>query len=49
MAETAQACMPMYNLYLLSNDDVSKDWEEREDSREGGCAIDDEEWDMVNL
>jgi len=49
MAETAQACMPMHNLYLLSDDNVAKDWEEREDGWEGRCAVDDEEGNMVDF
>jgi hypothetical protein len=41
--------MPMYDFNLLSNDDVAKDWEEGEDSRKGGCAVDYEEWNMIDL
>jgi hypothetical protein len=49
MAETAQAGMAMYNLNLLSYNDISKDGKERKNSREGCCSIDDEKWYMVNL
>jgi hypothetical protein len=49
MAEAAQTCMTMYDFNLLSNDDVAKDWEEGEDSRKGGCAVDYEEWNMIDL
>jgi hypothetical protein len=49
MAETAQACMSMHDFNLLSNDNVSEDGEEGEDSWEGGGAVDDEEGDVVDL
>jgi hypothetical protein len=35
VAETAQACMAMDDFNLLSNNNVPKNWEEREDGREG--------------
>ena len=41
--------MSMHNLYLLSNHNVSKDREEREDSGKGRGAVDDQERYMVNF
>lgn len=41
--------MSMHNLYLLSDDNVAKDWEEREDGWEGRCAVDDEEGNVVDF
>lgn len=41
--------MSMYNLDLLSNDDIPEDGEEREDGGKGGCAVNDEKRDMVDL
>lgn len=49
VAETTQAGVAMDNLNLFSNEDISKDWEAGEDSGEGSCTVDDEEWDMVNF
>ena len=49
MAQTAETRMAMHNLYLLPNDDVPKDREEREDGRERGLAVDDEERNVVDL
>lgn len=39
----------MYDLYALSDDNVSEDWKEGEDGRKGGFAVDDEEGYMINL
>ena len=41
--------MAMYNRDLFSNKDVSEDWKAGEDSWEGSCAVDDKEWDVVDL
>lgn len=41
--------MTMYNLYLFSYNDISKDWEEREDGGEGCSSIYDQEGDMIDL
>jgi hypothetical protein len=49
MAKTAQARMAMYNLNLLSNDNIPEDGEEREDGWEGRCSIDDEKWNVVDF
>lgn len=49
MAEAAETGMTVYYLYVLSYNNVPKDWEEREDGREGGFAVDDEEGNMVDL
>jgi hypothetical protein len=39
----------MYNLNLFSNYDVAEYRKEGEDGGEGGFAVDDEEWHMVDL
>jgi hypothetical protein len=49
VAKTAQACMAMHDLNLLSNDNVPEDWEERKDGWESRGAVDDEEWDVVDF
>jgi hypothetical protein len=49
VAETAQACMAMNNFNLLSNNNVPKIWEEREDGWEGRGAIYDKEGDVVDF
>ena len=49
MAEATQTPMSMYNLYLLSNDNVSKYRKEREDCRESRLTVDDQERDMVDF
>jgi hypothetical protein len=49
MAETAQACMAMHNLYLLSYDDIPEYWEEREDCWKGSSSVYDQERYMVDL
>lgn len=41
--------MAVYNVDLLSNDDVAEYWEEREDGRKRGRAIDDEEGHIVDF
>jgi hypothetical protein len=41
--------MAMYDLNLLSNDNVPENWEEGKDSWEGRLAVDDEERDVVNF
>lgn len=49
MAQTTQARMAMNYLYLLSNDNVPEDGEEREDGWECRCSVDDEKWNMVDF
>jgi hypothetical protein len=49
MAKTAQTRVAMYNLNLLSNDNIPEDGEEREDGWEGRCSIDDEKWNVVDF
>jgi len=49
MAQTAETRMSMYNLYLLSNYNVPKHREEREDRRKCCFAVYDEEGNMVNF
>jgi hypothetical protein len=49
MTEIAETGMAMHNLDLLSYDDVPKDGEERKDGRERSFAVDDEEWNVVDL
>ena len=39
--------MAMYNLDLLSNDDIAEDWKEGEYGWKGRCTVDDEKGDMV--
>ena len=41
--------MTMYNLDLLSNDDIAEDWEEGEDGGKGRCTVDDEKGDVVDF
>ena len=41
--------MAMYNLDLLSNDDIAEDWKEGEYGWKGRCAVDDEKGDMVDF
>lgn len=41
--------MAMYDLDVLAYDDVAEYWEEREDCREGGFAVYDEEGNVVDL
>lgn len=49
MTETAQTCVPMDDLNLLSDDDVAEDWEEGKHRGHGGLAVNDEERDMIDL
>ena len=49
VAQVAKTRMPMYNLHLFANDNVSKDGEEGEYRGKGGFAIDYKEWDMVDF
>ncbi|KAM5501250.1 hypothetical protein McanMca71_005364 [Microsporum canis] len=49
MTETAQAAVPMHNLYLLTNHNVPEDGEEGKDGWHGRFAVNDEEGDMVDL
>lgn len=48
-AEATQTGMSMNNLDLFSNDNVSKDREEREDGWKGSFAIDNEKWHVVDF
>jgi hypothetical protein len=48
-AKATQTCMAMNDINVLSNDNVSKYGEEREYGRECCFAVDDEEWDVVDL
>lgn len=41
--------MSVYDFDALADYDVAEDGEEGEDGREGRLAIDDEEWDVVDL
>lgn len=49
MTQATQTSMTMHNSDLLSNNDVAKDREEGENSREGRLSVNDEEWDMIHL
>ena len=49
MAQTAQACMPMHDFNLLSQNDIPEYREEGKDSRESRFPIDDKERHMVDL
>ena len=49
MAKTAQTRMAMYNLNLLSNDNIPDNGEERENGWEGRCSIDDEKGNVVDF
>jgi hypothetical protein len=49
MAEAAETGMPVHNLDLFADDDVSEDREEGEDGREGGLAVYHQKWHMVDL
>jgi hypothetical protein len=48
-AKATQAGMAMDYLNLLSDDDIAEYGEEREDGRECRLAVDDEEWNVVDL
>ena len=49
MAHTAQTCVTMHNLYLLSYDNVAEYWKEGKDSWHCRFSVYDEERDMVDL
>jgi len=49
LAQTTETCMAMHNLDLLSYHNISEDWEEREDGGEGGSAVYDKKWNVVDL
>ncbi len=49
MTQTAQACVPMNNLNLLSENDISEYWKEGKNSRESSFPVDDKERHMVDL
>lgn len=49
MAEATQTSMAMDNFYPFPYNDISKDWEEREESRHSSLPIDDKKRDMVDL
>lgn len=48
-AEATKTCMTVYDVDLLTNDNVAKDWEERKDRGECCLSVDNEEWDVVYL
>jgi len=49
MTQAAEAGMTMYDLDLLSYDDVTENWEEREYSRKSGLSVYNEEWDVIDF
>ena len=49
VTQTTQACMPMHDLNLLSEDDIPEYWEEGEDGRKSRFSIDDKKRYMVDL
>lgn len=49
MTQVAETAMAVYNFNLFANDNVSKDGEEGEDSREGRLAVDDPKRHMVDF
>lgn len=49
LTQGTHGAMAMDNLYPLSNDDVAKEREEREDGWEGRGAVDDSKGDMEDL
>ena len=49
IAQVAKTRMPVNDLHLFPDDDVSKNGEEGEYRGKGGFAIDDEEWDMIDF
>lgn len=49
MAQTAETSMAVYNLDAFAYHNVSKYWEEGEDSGKGSLAVDDEEGYVVHL
>lgn len=48
-AQAAEGGMPMYNIDLLSDDNVAEDRKEGEDGRQGGGTVDDPEGHVVDL
>ena len=49
MAEIAQTGMTMHDLYPLTNEDLAKDGEGREDGGEGGLAVHDPVRDVIDF
>jgi hypothetical protein len=49
MTKTAQTCVSMNNLNLLSNHNVAEDWKERENCWESSLSVDDEKRYMVDF
>jgi len=49
MTKARQTGMAVDNLYLLPDDDISKDWEEREDCRHCGFSVYDHEGNIVDF
>lgn len=49
MAKTAQTRVPVHNLNLLSDDNITKDRKEREDGGHGRFAVDDEKGDVIDF
>ena len=49
MTQTAQASVPMHNFDLLSENDISKYWEEGKDGRESSFSVDDKERHVIDL
>lgn len=49
MTKVAEACMPMDDLDLLANDDVSEDGKEGEDCRKSRFPVDDKEGNVVDF
>lgn len=48
-AEATETGMAMYNIDLLTDDDIAKYRKERKYGWEGCFSVDDEEWDVVDL
>lgn len=49
MAQITERCMAVHYLDLLSDKDLSKDWERREDRGEGGRSVDYPVWDVIDF
>ena len=49
MAQTTQAGVSMYDSNALANNNIAEDGKEGEDGGEGGLAVDNPEWDVVDL
>lgn len=47
--EATQTCMAVYNIDVLPDHNIAEYGEEREDGGEGRFAINDEEWDVIDL